>query len=77
MLKTTGSFKKLILKTFKASNNKVVKNDCKVDKIVGNLSKCNKLKNNKFKNLIYASNIEAIEKHIFLNLNAKKVFNYL
>ena len=63
-------------KAFKANNNKIVNDgDDGVNKTVINLS--NKSKNNKSKKLIYMLNIEAIRKSTFLNLNGKKVFNYL
>ena len=42
-----------------------------------NLFSSKKLKNKKLKNLTYISNIEAIEKFIFLTSNAKKAFNHL
>ena len=75
MLKITRSLD-LALKAFKADYNKVVKDDDnRANEIVMNLS--NKLNNNKSKNLMHISNIRAIKKSIFLNPNAKKVFNYL
>ena len=43
-----------------------------VNKIIVNLSK-----NNKFRNLMHALNIEAIKKPTFLNSNIKKIFNHL
>ena len=76
MLKTIRLFEKLALKAFRASNNKVVRNnDIKANKIVIDLF--NKLKNNKFKNLTHVPNIKATEESIFLTPNAKKTFNYL
>ena len=62
----------LALKTFRVDDNKVVEIDGKANKTIINL-----FKNNKFKNLTYVPNIRAIEKSIFLTLNAKKVFNHL
>ena len=53
---------------FEAGNNKIVKdNSSKVNEIVLNLSKFNKLKNNKSENLIYKINIKAIKKSTFFN----------
>lgn len=76
MLKIIISSKLLILKTFKTNDIKIIKsiNIKKADKIVKNLFKSKKLKNKKFKNLMY---IKIIRKSIFLNPNAKKTFNYL
>ena len=69
----------MVLKTLEINNNKVVKevNDDKTDKIIKNLFKFKKLKNNKFRNLAYISNIRTIIKFIFLIFDAKKTFNYL
>ena len=50
---------KLVLKTFKAENNKVVEGSGRVNKTIVNLS--NKSKNYKSKNLTYVINIEAIK----------------
>ena len=54
MLKTTRSFKELVLKLFRANNNKVISNNDKANKRVVNSSK-----KNKFGNLIYMLNIGA------------------
>ena len=60
-------------KTFEAYNNKVVgDDDSRANETVMNLSK-----NNKFKNLTYVPNIEAIAESTFLIPNIKKAFNYL
>ena len=60
-------------KTFKADDNKVVGSSSnRANKTVVNL-----FKNNKFRNSTYIPNIGATRKPIFLNPNAKKVFNYL
>lgn len=53
-----------------------VSND-KVDKIIKNLSKSQKSKNNKSKILKYVLNIRAIEESIFLTFVGKKTFNHL
>lgn len=77
ILKITRLSNKLILKTFKIDNNKIVKGDNnKTNKIIIDLSKSKKLKNNNFEILMYVANIRVIEILIFLILNIKKVFNY-
>ena len=45
--------------------------------MVIDLSKSNKLKNNKSKNLMHLPNIEATKKSIYLISSIKKAFNYL
>ena len=66
------------LKAFKAYNNKVVeRNDSEIDEIIIDLFKSMKLKNNKFENLMYISNIRAIKKPIFLTPSIKGAFYYL
>lgn len=74
MLKITRSSKVLIPKTFRIDNDKIVRVSNRGDKTFKNLSKSKKLKNKRFKNLIY---IKAIEELIFLTPNTKKLFNYL
>lgn len=66
----------LILKTPKANNNQVFDDisSSKADKMVRNLFKFKKLKNNNFKNLTY---IRAIKKPIFLTFGTRKTFNLL
>lgn len=74
----TRLFKILILIILEIDNNKVVKNNNnKTNKMIRNLFKFKKLKNNKFEILIYISNIKAIKNLIFLTFNIKKVFNCL
>ena len=78
MLKIIKFFEKLVSKAFKAGKNMFFKNNSnKANKIVVDLSKLNKLKNDKFKKLIHMPNIEAKKEPGFLMLNVKKVFNYL
>lgn len=79
ILKPTELFKILNLKVLKINDNKIIKaiNSNKTNKIVKNLSKFKKSKNNKFKILIYLLNIKTIEKSIFLTFNTKKTFKYL
>ena len=77
MLKTTKSSKKLALKAFKSSNNKVVEGNKKTNKIIIDLSKSNKLKNNNCKNFICMLYIRITEKSIFFTSNIKKIFNRL
>lgn len=72
MLKTIRSFR-LAPKTLKAED-KVVGSIARADKIVRNMSKFKKSKNNKSKNLTY---IRGEEKLIFLTPNAKEAFNLL
>ena len=69
----------MALKIFWVNNNKIVKSvsSSKANEIIRNLFKFKKLKNNKFKNLIYILNIKVIEKPSFLTFNTKKNFNYL
>lgn len=65
---------------FKVNNNEIVKDidGNRADKIIKNLSKSKKLKNNKFKNWTYILNIGVTEKFIFLIPSAKnKAFNRL
>ena len=58
---------------FKHNENEIVKDSgSETNKTVVNL-----FKNNKFRNLMYISNIRAIKKPHFLIFNAKKTFNYL
>lgn len=66
----------LALKFFKADSNKNVRNISrkKADKTVTNLFKFKKLKNKKFKNLIY---IRVIKKSIILIFGTKKILLYL
>ena len=68
MLKTTGSSKKLALKTFKTNDNKVVGS---------NGSRANKTVRNSFKKSICMPNIRAIGEPNFLTPDAKKAFNHL
>lgn len=78
ILKTTRSFNKLPLKTFKAYKNKIVKDkERKTNKIIVDLSKCKKLKNKNLKNLTFIPNIKSIGKPKFLIFDNKKVFNCL
>ena len=49
----------MALKRFKIGNNKIVK-DGNTNKTIINLSKSNKLKNNKYKTLTYIPNIIAM-----------------
>ena len=68
MLKITGLFKKLALKTFKADNNEVVDRDgSRVNKTVRNSSR-------KFTRML---NIGVIGEPNFLISDAKKTFNHL
>ena len=60
---------------FKINNNEVVRIGGRVNQMVVNLF--NQSKNNKSRNLLYISNIEAIEKPTFLTPNIKKFFNHL
>ena len=54
------------MKIFNASNNKVIlSSDGRVDKIIIDLSKSKKLKNNQYKNSIYIENIKAIKNLFF------------
>ena len=66
MLKTTGSSEELVLKTFKADDNKVV-GDGDGSETVRNSSR----------KLTRMPNIGAIGEPNFLTLNAKKAFNHL
>ena len=52
----------MILKAFKANNNKIIKdiNSNKANEIIKNLFKFKKLKNKKFKNLTYIKNMKKI-----------------
>lgn len=77
MLKIIRLLKVLISKIFRANDNEVVKVDARANKIVKNLSKFKMLKNSKFENLTYKSNIEAIGKLLFLIFNTKKVLKHL
>ena len=73
MLKTTGLFKKLGLKQFKANNNEVVDDGGgRANRMIVNLSK-----NKKSRKSTRVPNIGAIRKPSFLNSDAKKVFNHL
>ena len=74
ILKTTRSSKKLALKAFKVSNNKVVEDGGRADKTVVDSSK---LKNQKSRNLIRIPHIRVIREPNFLTPNAKKTFNHL
>lgn len=65
----------MILTTIKINNNKVIKDN--INRIIKNLFKFKKSKNNKFKNLLYISNIRTVEKFIFLISNFKKFLNFL
>ena len=68
----------MALITLKIDDNKIVRVDTnKADKMIKNLLKSKKLKNNKSKNLMHISNNKAIKKLIFLILNIKKTFNLL
>lgn len=67
----------LALETFKTDDNEIVGVGGRVNEIIKNSSKFKKLKNNKSENLIYVLNIRAIQKFIFLTLNAKKSLNIL
>lgn len=58
------------------NGNKVIKVSNRVDKIVKNLSKSQRSKNEKFK-IQKCKNIRAIKKLIFLIYSTKKVFNHL
>ena len=76
MLKITRLLKKLTQKVFKFNNNEAIEdNDSRTYKTVVNLF--NKLKKNKFKNLLHIPNIRIIGKFTFLNFNAEKTLNYL
>ena len=73
MLKTTRLFEESASKAFKIGNNKIVG---------GNVGRANRTvvnssKNKKSKKLTCITNIGATKKPNFLNLNAKKAFNYL
>lgn len=58
----------------KVDNNKIVRGSSnKTDKLIKNLFKFKKLKNNKFKNLTC---IRAIEKSLFLTFGVKKTVNF-
>lgn len=59
------------LKVFRTNNNKFVEGINRANKTIVNL-----FKNNKFRNLTYITNIEAIKKSILLTLITKKIFNY-
>ena len=74
MLKTTRLSEKLVLKAFRAGNNKVVESGNRVNKTIVDLSKS---KNEKSRKLTYMLNIKAIRKPNFLTPNAKKTLNYL
>lgn len=68
----------MALKIFNANSNEIVKsNGNRVNKIIKNFFKFKNLKNNKFKNLIYISNIRAIKKYIILISNIKDAFKFL
>ena len=73
LLKITKLFKKLAPKMLKTNNNEFVGSSSnEANETTVNLSK-----NNKSRNLTCMLNIKAMEKSIFLILNAKKAFNYL
>ena len=75
MLKTTGWFEKLALKTLRAGNNEIVGGGGgRADEMVVDSSNS---KNEKSRKLMHMPNIRAIGKPNFLTLNAKKAFNYL
>ena len=60
-------------KAFRADDNLIIDNDSsEANETVMNLSK-----NNKSRNSTHMPNIGAIKELFFLNLNVKKVFNYL
>ena len=67
----------MALKPFKPNENEVVRVGNKANKLSKNLSKSKKSKNIKSRDLIYMSNIIAIEKPIFLTSNDKKASNHL
>ena len=68
ILKTTGSFKELALKTFRADDDEVVNNG---------ISRVNKTVRNSSEKSMHVPNIGAIRESNFLTPNAKKTFNYL
>lgn len=70
-MKTIKLFKILASKTLNTNNNKIVGIGDRADKIFKTLFKFKKLKNKKFKNLIY---IRAIKKFIILIPSTGKVF---
>ena len=76
MLKTTVLYGKLVLKAFRADDNKVIKIGGKVNEMVKNLSKSKKSKNTKSKIPTY-TNIGAMGEPIFLIFGAKEAFNQL
>lgn len=67
----------LIPKILGIDNNEVVRDRNKADKMFKIFSKYKKLKNNKSENLVHISNIEVMEKLIFLTFDARKAFNRL
>ena len=76
MLKTTGLFKVLIQKVFRADDNKVVGDvgSGKADETFKNLSKYKKSKNKKSK---VQTRIETTKEPMFLTPDAKEIFNSL
>ena len=75
MLKIIGSFEKLALRAFRASNREVVRGSVdRADEMVIDLSKS---KNEKSKKLKCIPNIGATREPNFLTSNAKNAFNYL
>lgn len=77
ILKTNRSSKALVLKTFKADDNKVANVGNRVDKIFRNLLNSKKSKNNKSGDLTRVLNIKATRKSMFLTFDTKNVFNRL
>lgn len=63
---------------FKAKNNKVIdSSNNRANKMVIDLSKFKKVKNNKSEISICISNIKLLSKLIFFIFNTQKIFNYL
>lgn len=64
----------VVTKTLEINNDKIIKDDGRVNETVKNLLKSKKSKNNKAKNLTC---IRGIGKFVFLTPNIRKVFRYL